>query len=296
VVLTTGRLLGPAVGVLLLLTGACAFPGGGPESASTTEPDTRADRLGAVTALAEKDPADLLDRVRRTFAATPVRAETTRSEDSEDYTYTFLAGKDAWRADSRAAPEDGGDGRASLLLVGEQACFDREFRSRLTATVASSYGVVEFDPQVWTCTPSGFGLNRIVTFDYTRQDPRGRIASLRVEPTSSPVVEEVDGQPLLRLRTAGTSEDGPLDPARPAYDLWFGADHRPVRLTTAGMRWDFDYPADVETRLATPPSAERGSYGYAVGPGQGTAKACRQMGRCPERTTPQTLTWGDGRH
>lgn len=265
-----------AVVALLSAATACGGSDGTPEA--TAGPDE-------LERLADVAPRTLLDRVSRAVDAAVIEATVSGSGGAESYVFT--ASGEAWRADTPA----------SLLAVDGDLCFDRGVRPAVQAAVGPSYGTVEFDRAAWTCTPVEFGLNELLTFRYGREDPRFRIVHLTADdPDSwSAEVEELDGERLLHVRTTGVTADGPLDPARPEYDLWLGADHLPVRLETPGLTWEFAYPEDVADRLAPPPAGERGSYGYTVGPGQGVAKACRQSGTCDEDEFLDPLIWGDGR-
>lgn len=284
-------------GLLVLVCGAC---GSGTTLVGPTAGSERAARLER---MAGGDPAELLARIHRAYDERVMRARVVPSpaESGGRMPYTLVAARDAWRVEMPATAPDGGgaedDGAiASLLAVDGELCFDRAFRPLLSAGVEMSYGQVAFDPEPWTCTPAAFGLNRLATFSLVREDPRWRIESLATEDPGVFVadVEQVDGEPLLHVRTTGVTRDGPLDPERPVYDLWIDEDHLPVRMETEGLAWELDYPAGLERDLVVPAADQRGSYGYLVGPGQAQAKACRQGGHCPE-PAPARLTWGDGR-
>lgn len=269
-------------GLLILLLTAC---GQGAE----TDPGTS--ELALVQRLTDDVPAVLLARVRDAYEQTVMKVRVTR-QSSEQGPYTLVAGQDAWQVQTPTAEGNKGDGLATLLVTDDVVCFDRDFRPVLSEMLLMTYGIVDFDPEPWSCTAVDFGLNTLATHTFRREDPRWRIENLTTDPGSTTLkVEEVDGEPLLHLSTTGVTYDGPLDPPRPAYDLWLGGDLLPVRMETSGLEWEFDYPSDLADELTAPAPEERGSYGYNIGPGQGTAKACYLGGPCPERK----LTWGDGR-
>ncbi|MDN4160322.1 hypothetical protein [Nocardioides abyssi] len=276
-----GVLFGVVLGAVLLATG-CS-PGTDDAGPRPTDPEVaRLERLAA-------DPAGVVATLREGAPDLAARARVT--PDGGRAAYTFLVGQGSWRADL-----PGGDDRptATVLRTGDRICFDRGFRPGVGQALASSYGVARFDPAPWTCTPAGFGLNTLLTHGLVRSDPRPRLAGLETDGATAEV-EQVDGAPLLHLSATGVGADGPLDPARPAYDLWLTADLGLVRMTGDGTAWDLDRPADLAERLA-PPAGPTGSYGYAVGPGVGSARACQQLGGCPDLADPAShLTWGDGR-
>lgn len=298
----TGPRTWAAAALAALLVGACSVGGTDPvrPTASSGAPSaTAGDPVAELSRMADATPAELVTRVRGAYEQAALQVSVTRSdaEGRQDRPYTWVALGDAWRVDLPAVPGDDPAGRSASLLVGDDAvCFDRGFRPRMTAAVAQSYGVIDFDPQPWTCSPADFGLNELATWGYLREDPRARIDALVTDDPSVfsvQVDQESGAEPLVHLRTTGPTAAGLLDPARPTYDLWIDGDHRPVRLQTEGTTWDFDYPDGLEARLALPPPDQRGSYGYAAGPGQGMAKACQQSGQCPP--WDPVLTWGDGR-
>lgn len=302
----TGPRTWAAAALAALLVGACSVGGTDPvrSTASGGVPSaTAGDQVAELSRMADATPAELVAQVRRAYQQTALQVSVTRSdaEGRQDLPYTWVALRDAWRVDLPAVPgDDRADRSASLLVTGGAVCFDRGFRSRLTTAVAQSYGVIDFDPQPWTCSPADFGLNQLATYGYLREDPRPRIDALVTDDPSVfsvQVDQQTGAAPLVHLRTTGPTAAGLLDPARPTYDLWIDSDHRPVRMETEGTTWDFDYPDELGARLAPPPFDQRGSYGYAAGPGpgpgQGMAKACQQSGQCPP--WDPALTWGDGR-
>lgn len=254
------------------------------------------------------DPAEALRLAQQVFDGGPTQVEVVPDGDpAAAYDLLLGSGDDgddggggAWRAD--LPTEDGGT--TTVLGTGEELCFDRGFRGRLRSALAESYGAVRFDPEPWTCTSADFGLNRLLVHGIVRDDPRARLAALETDRAIATVDAD---KSLLRVRAPGVTADGPLDPGRPPYDLFLAPTDDggllPVRLEGAGTTWvferagdsgDLDDPGDLQERLAAPTNS--GSYGYAVGPGQGVAKACRQAGGCPDVPAPATrLTWGDGR-
>ncbi|MBC9734087.1 hypothetical protein [Nocardioides marmotae] len=282
-----------AVGIAGLLLGAGLLASGCTGGAEAPAPPVADPRTERLEELAE-DPSALLAEVQRRAQRDTARVATTPAPEDggADAAYVLVVGDGAWRAEVPAAE---GEGTATVLRSGDRLCFDRGFRPRVRQPVAESYGTVAFDPPAWTCTPVGFGLNTLVTHGLLRADPRTRIAGLVADGATVEGIETEapGGEPLLHLRTSGVTADGPLDPARPTYDLWVDADLRAVRMAGAGVVWTFERPAGLAAQLAPPPAGRTGSYGYAVGPGQGVAKACRQSGQCPERAP--SLTWGDGR-
>lgn len=278
---------------VLLLAAACTSRSDGAGEQEDTDP--------AVARFVD-DPAEALRLVQEMVADGPRLVEVVPDGDPAA-AYVLVLGEEddgAWRAD---LPGEGGS-TASVLRAGEELCFDRGFRGRVRGALAESYGAVRFDPEPWTCTPADFGLNRLLVHDLVRDDPRARLAALEADRAIAAV--ETD-RGLFRVQAPGVTADGPLDPERPPYDLVLAPTDdgglRPIRLEGAGTTWvferaadsgDLDDPGDLQERL-TPP-ATSGSYGYAVGPGQGVAKACRQAGGCPDVPDPATrLTWGDGR-
>jgi hypothetical protein len=251
-----------------------------PTPTATTDPDRE-----ALVALAAEDPATLVASVVRSLDAEVVEVATDGS------TYTYGVRRDdrngAWQV-ALDAPA----GEAVLRVVGGQLCFDRAARPLLRGLLQSSYGRSRFDTQPWTCTPRAFGLNDALLWGHLRQDPRDRVETLSTEPaTYAAAVTDLDGRPVLHVRTTGLTEEGPLDPARPEYELWLDADRLPLRMRSQGRTWEFAYRTARDAPVL-PARRDRGSYGYAVGPGQGAVKACFYGGVCPPLPP---LVWGDGR-
>lgn len=275
-------------GVLVLVASGCAAE---PGRATADEGSARLDRIAALSA------EELVEEVGRSYDETVMRVQVTRTAPEEgELSYTFVASRAGWRAEWPGADEgDAAEAPATLLAVEGQVCFDRGFRPRVTSLLAESYGVTEFDPAHWSCSDTRFGLNPMATFELEREDPRWRIDNLAVDrPGYSARVEELDGESLVHVRMAGVTRDGPLDPERPAYDLWVDEERLPVLMETDGLRWEFAYDDGLARDLTTPAEDERGSYGYAQGPGSADVRACVQDRRtCP--TDPVVLTWGDGR-
>lgn len=209
---------------------------------------------------------------------------------AEDASSTFIHDGDTMRAE-RPDPT-GGDDPATMIIGDGEVCFDEQTRPYVQQALAMSYGVAEYDDKPWTCSAPDFPMTALLTWHIPRQDVAPRLDGLETDDDwLEPVVEEVDGEGLVHVRTTGLPPDGALNPLRPAYDLWIDADGRLVRMTSQAAEWRLDYPGSVD--VAMPPEEERGAYGYAQGPGQGTAKACHYSGTCGKYEV--TLEWSDGR-
>lgn len=232
----------------------------------------------------------LLDHVTQRIPRQDLTVAVTR-EDSSSYTFDTPAGGSTWRVHGEVS-----DGSAGTMITdGRLLCFDRGYRPAAQHLVSMSYGSTAFDPSPWTCSPSSFGLNRAMIDSYLRNDPRARITGLEdPAPGSTGELVEVDGDRLVRFTTRGLTSDGPLSPERPEYTLWVDAEERLVRMTSAGVGWTFTYRDQLAEEVALPPQNQRGSYGYAFGPGGAAVKACIYWRKCPDPDRYR-LTWGDGR-
>lgn len=252
---------------------------------STVEEPSPGERLDA---LAARAPSGILYSVRQGFDEPYVVDYFV--DGAEEPASTFLHDGDVVRAErpSEVDPED----PATIIIGDGEVCFDEATRPLVAQALAMSYGVAEYDDKPWSCSDPGFAMTRLLTWHIPRQDVEPRIDGLETGADwLDPVVEEVDGEELVHVRTTGLPPDGALNPLRPAYDLWIDADGRLVRMTSQSVEWRLDYPESVD--VAMPPEEERGAYGYAQGPGQGTAKACHYSGTCGKYEV--TLEWSDGR-
>ena len=233
-----------------------------------------------------------VSRVRQRIARADYTVEVTRDGETLTLTSAYLGGWRAHRDASQDRPEQ------TMVTDGDLVCFDKGGRSPVMQALTMSYGTARFDPEPWSCTPYAFGLNPVLVAPYVAANPRTRVAQL-ADPATDTTGEVVDvgDTPLVVVRPTGVTADGLQSPEWQPYRLWVDADLRLVQMASRGLVWRFTYPddaGDVADQVALPPEDDRGSYGYALGPGGAAVKGCIYWNVCPDAPSIR-LSWGDGR-
>ena len=177
-----------------------------------------------------------------------------------------VARRFAWQAD--------GEVLELLELETRRVCANLAAARALQASGNTAMGYLEASDRPYSCTTRSDGLEGFLMFGYSALDPVHRLAGLMGEVRLTDVGVETgeDGVPTRHLRLESTESDRSLRSVPSTFDLWVGADLRPVRAEFSSLDDSYGpYVATFDYRdvpAVTLPD-DRGGFVFHPGVGPG---------------------------
>ena len=171
-----------------------------------------------------------------------------------------------WQAD--------GEEMELLELETGRVCANLAAARALQGSGSTAMGYLEASDRPYSCTNRRDGLEGFLMYGYSALDPVHRLAGLMgdVRLTDVGVETGEDGVPTRHLRLESTESDRSLRSVPSTFDLWVGADLRPLRAEFSSLDESygpyvatFDYRAVPEVTLP----ADRGGFVFHPGVGPG---------------------------